>query len=687
MAPVWAPAGRVVLVVCVLLATACSPSPTGSPSPASKSTETAEPSPSPALADTIHVALPTGGEGNGPFGPLTNATSSVGDDYEKAGVINIFLHDALYRYDQRLRPVPSLARSCDPSADGLTITCTLIEATFQNGDPVTADDVVFTYRLMNTNTHVDAVADFTHGDCVTFVSVGDSGCLWEILGSVTKVDDRTVAFHLQRVFTPFLTLVMPSIWIDSEKVIRASYERLHAQLAKVTATALEAQASRLLDAVNSATGNCTEPLQEAAQAASQAGLFVPDRAEYDILPAGEFDACSYAITLAVSLGQAAASLGSDDEITAIALVYPDLDIDRSPIGAGPYKLKSYEPGKRVTVEAWPGFHGGVAATKTFVFDLYPDDDATAKAVARGDAAWLEDYYDADAYRQLADLPSLQLGHPANPFFALIMYNSRPGRLFSDVRLRQAVALCVDKPAAVAAATDGRGVPAYADVAPGTWPYDLAIPKPARDIVAGKALIDSAGWTLGSNGIYQKDGRPLSATIYVRHDAPDRLKFAEIASLQARDCGMDLQLNQSDFGGGLRSILQWPNDAPESKQPFDLYLVITGGGWDPLTHLFASADASTKANPDGINFGGFADSRVDDLLHRIETTYDLDTRANLFRQYQDILADQQPALFLWHQARLDAAARGLRTVDGRLDLDLARWYAFPERMVLDVSSPP
>jgi ABC-type transport system substrate-binding protein len=686
MAPSEAGLRRLIVAfaLVLLLATACSPTPTGTPSPSASASQGAQATPTPALADTIYVAIPSGGEGNFQFGPLSNATSSVGDDYEKAGVINVFLHDALYRYDEHLRPVPSLARSCDPSADGLIITCALIDATFQNGDPVTADDVVFTYRLMNANTHVDAVADFTHGDCVTAVNVGDSGCLWEVLDSVTKVDERTVAFHLQRVFTPFYTLVLPSVWIDSEKVVRASYERLRGKLAGMASNDLADQAGRLSDAVNSPAGDCAPLLQESAQMAAQAGLFVPDRAEYAYLPAGQFDACGYAITLMVELAQAAASLGAADETTAIALVYPELDIGRAPVGAGPYRLTGYEPNKRVTLEAWPGFHGGAPATKTFVFDLYADDDATAKAVARGDAAWLEDYYNADAYRQLKDLPSLRLGHPANPFYATIMYNVRTGQLFSDVRLRQALELCIDKPSIAAAATDGRGVPAYSEVAPGTWASDDQIPKPARDVPAATALVEAAGWARGSDGIYAKGGKRLAATIYVRHDASDRFKFAQNVALEARDCGMDLQPTQGDFGGGLRSILTWPNHAPDSEEPFDLYLVVFGGGWDPLTHVFASDAITTEANPNGVNFGGFSDPRLDELIRGLETTYDLNARADLFRQYQQIVTEEQPALFAWFQARLDAAAKGLRTVDGALDLDAPHWFAFPERLVLETS---
>jgi ABC-type transport system substrate-binding protein len=672
---------RVLASLCALavMGTACSPSPTGSPAASSTPTQAAQATPT--LADTIRVALPGGGPLSVPFGPLTNATSRVfGDDLTKAWVVNFFLHDALYRYDEHARPVPSLAQRCDPSADGLTITCQLAQAAFSDGAPVTAADVVFTYRVMTADTHVDS--DFLFQDCVANIAIGN-GCLWEILDSTLRIDDRTVAFRLKRPLGPFFTLVLPSIWIDSEKVVRAAYERFRAKAVSVDAADLDASARGLQEAVEAPAGNCVPLLQDAVQLAARAGLFVPNRAEFDYLPGGEFDACGfggYAFTLSLALARAAASLAATDDITALALVYPHLDIDRAPVGAGPYRLTEYIPNQRVELEASPTY-GAAPATKHVVFQIYPDEDAAAKAVATGEADWIE-LWTPGAFPQLTAVPSLRTGHAPFTTFYDLSYNVRPGRLFSDVRLRQAVERCVDKPAAVLGATDGQGIPAYASVTPGTWPYDEALPKPARDVAAGKALVEAAGWTVGTDGIYAKSGQRLAATIYVRTDDSRRVKFAQIIGLQTRDCGMDLRPNESDFGGALSQLRTWPNVGPDTDQPFELYAGGEASLFDPLSGRFLSSQITTKANPEGANYGGFSDPRADELMRQIETTYDIDTRADLARQYQEILAAQQPVLFGWHDTRQVAAAAGLRTVDGPLDLDLPFWNAFPERLVLE-----
>ena len=60
-----------------------------------------------------------------------------------------FLYNGLYGYDDRLRPVPALARDlATVSADGLTWTLRLRDGVkFHDGTALTADDVVQTYEL------------------------------------------------------------------------------------------------------------------------------------------------------------------------------------------------------------------------------------------------------------------------------------------------------------------------------------------------------------------------------------------------------------------------------------------------------------------------------------------------------------------------------------------------------------
>lgn len=114
----------------------CSPSP--GPTPTAQS---AVPSPSGAravhYADRIRIGIISPGDHDGTMDVtprrLSNATSWY---YKEEVLIERFLYNGLFRYDETLRPVPDLATGpCDVSQDGLTATCSIRKATFANGTP------------------------------------------------------------------------------------------------------------------------------------------------------------------------------------------------------------------------------------------------------------------------------------------------------------------------------------------------------------------------------------------------------------------------------------------------------------------------------------------------------------------------------------------------------------------------
>ena len=106
--------------------------------------------------------------------------------------------------DGEAQIVPGLADSWDISEDGLTYTFHLHEGvTFQNGDPFTADDVVYTVnRMMDPATlakNTDIYYDIVEG--ATEVYNGEA----ETVSGVTAIDDLTVEFKLVTAYAPFLS--------------------------------------------------------------------------------------------------------------------------------------------------------------------------------------------------------------------------------------------------------------------------------------------------------------------------------------------------------------------------------------------------------------------------------------------------------------------------------------------------
>jgi peptide/nickel transport system substrate-binding protein len=114
------------------------------------------------------------------------------------------VYDTLVMLDSSGQIVPGLAESWESSEDGRTWTFNLREGvTFHNGDPFTANDVVFSInRIKDPEVASPRAGDFA------------------VVDSVEATDDLTVVFNLSQPFSPLLTkLAFSTNVIVSEAVI------------------------------------------------------------------------------------------------------------------------------------------------------------------------------------------------------------------------------------------------------------------------------------------------------------------------------------------------------------------------------------------------------------------------------------------------------------------------------------
>jgi peptide/nickel transport system substrate-binding protein len=97
------------------------------------------------------------------------------------------IYESLVKYDDKLKPMPSLAKSWEISTDGLTYTFHLQDnVKFHDGVPMTADDVLFSVNEFLPKTLAK------HRNTMTRVE------------SVTAPDAKTIVFKLKAPFEPFI---------------------------------------------------------------------------------------------------------------------------------------------------------------------------------------------------------------------------------------------------------------------------------------------------------------------------------------------------------------------------------------------------------------------------------------------------------------------------------------------------
>ncbi len=664
----------------------------------SQATPSATPTSAPTYADRIRIGIVNPGRNEwSDFGPTPLHIGNLTHFFfpTDGEIVTHFLFRALYRLDSVLTPVPDLAAApCETSDNDRTVTCTLLPATFADGSPLTADDVKFTFDLAYSDVCPIGQVTTCWGDPAD-----------KVVSGVEVVDPLTVRFSLSRVDPTFITTILPGLYIESKKNFASQFAAFHAAVASVGSAALREHGDDLNSSImpNDAT-TCQSREADAQAFAAAAGIELADKRNFRVGPAGTLDApdalgatsaaCAW-LELARDSFYGAADSVDAEGMDAEAIAYGLLPLQWHPLGAGAWRLDEADsvPGDHLVLEASPTADPQ-PATRRIEFISYQTRAAAAAAMQTGAIDWLPSPWDESPQiiRDLettANTTTITYAQPAN--WTEIDFNVRSGQLFSDPNLRRALSLCIDRPAAVNAATDGAGAPAASVLGSQFWAADPALPLPARDVATAKGLIEASGWKL-EGGTYGKDGKLLAADIWARSEFLQRVKLAELVAAEAADCGMKLTVKTAPGDKLIRSdpgdhpIWRWPNHPPDSDQPYDLFLIGTVAGAYPdpgrVLQCFKSDEIDTKQNPDGCNNLGYSNAQVDDLLNRADATLDVPIRAGLYRQALDILADELPQLPLFYPLNHVALRSGLTSLAGPLELDKPGWSWQLESLVLE-----
>ena len=287
--------------------------------------------------------------------------------------INSNVFDSLTKLDKDMRIVPMLATSWEISDDGLVYTFHLREgATFHNGRPVVADDVVFT------------------GDRIREQQT-TSATKMDTVESVQALDDHTVQFTLKAPWAPFL-----------------------------------------------------------------------------------------------------------EDVAALAIVAEETvdTLSEEPIGSGPFRFVEWVPNDRIVLEKNPDYDiPGMPRLDRLVIRMLPDGASALTNLEAGevDAVYEVQASDADRFTGRDDI-LFQMPDATNSLYLIEMAIQKYEPL-QDVRVRKALAMCLDKETIRQNIYFGYGEPQWSSLPASSWAY-IEPEEISYDPEAAKALLAEAGYPDG-----------------------------------------------------------------------------------------------------------------------------------------------------------------------------------------------
>ena len=222
------------------------------------------------------------------------------------------------------------------------------------------------------------------------------------------------------------------------------------------------------------------------------------------------------------------------------------DYGSHPIGSGRYIMKQWDKGQQVIFEANPDYYGTEPKMKKVTI-LFMEEDAAYAAVMSGQADLA---YTAASYSDQT-LPGYELlsfetvdnrgfNLPAVKSGTVTDGKTVVGNDFtSDIQVRRAVNIGIDRDEMIDHVLNGYGSPAYSVCDKMPWYNESA--KTEYDPEKAAELLEEAGWKAGADGIREKDGVRAGFTLmYPASDSVRQALAADTAN-QLKKVGIEVKI--------------------------------------------------------------------------------------------------------------------------------------------------
>lgn len=279
---------------------------------------------------------------------------------------------------------------------------------------------------------------------------------------------------------------------------------------------------------------------------------------------------------------------------------------RNPIGAGPYRLVSFQPGQQLIVESNPHYAGKRNNIERLVFVFIDEDSALAAArsrqldIVRVPPSQANVKADGMALVVRESVENRGIAFPMVPAGKPDANGNPVGNdVSADVAIRRAINYAIDRQLLADSILEGHAIPAYSAVQGLPW-YNPQVAFKDADVAKAKSILEEAGWKENASGIREKNGVPAKLTLWYASNDATRRDLAEAVRAMLKPVGIELELKSGSWETVERNMHANPT-------------LFGWGSLDPmeLLHQYGSASAGVGY----YNTGYYRNATVDKHLQQ------------------------------------------------------------------------
>ena len=364
------------------------------------------------------------------------------------------------------------------------------------------------------------------------------------------------------------------------------------------------------------------------------------------------------------------------------------DMPNVPV-SGPFKYKSVTPGQEIDLVRNDNYKNPFdqkpANLDELIMKWYGDADAMIAGYKSGDFDIANDLNDADLPKitdqgdQVKALDSLTyefLRPNWNPDVCstnTAVADRGKGCPVSDPAIREAIRWAVNKDEINSRLLGGAAALGFTNVSPNAWFYSDP-PTYTFDPEKAKSVLDAGGWTVGSDGVREKNGvkakiELCTTTRQVRQDT------LALVSSYLKDVGIDSVVNAVSATDIFASYNEATDQTPcaLSKYHYDLAEHAFSVPLDPLANY--PTYHSSQIEPKGGNDGFIKDPDVDAILDGVKGTVDFAKIKDLMAQWQKVYVEKTIEIPLYFRKEVYLVSPKVVNFTGNPTSQGPTWNAF------------
>lgn len=315
------------------------------------------------------------------------------------------------------------------------------------------------------------------------------------------------------------------------------------------------------------------------------------------------------------------------EIPIVPKKYYDENYSRNPIGSGPYVVKEHKKGEQVIMEANPYYEAPLEFKKLTFLLLKEDGILAAAKAGKLDVAFVPPTFSDQKIKNMTlhayetidsrgiTLPTLPSGNKGKINGLDVEVGND---ITSDVAIRRALTVGLNREELIKLALEGYGKPAYSlcDYLP--WFNEETVVKDG-DIEKAREILITAGWQdVDNDGIFEKNGKKAEFKLY--YNAKDQLRsdLAIAVADQVKRFGIKIEAVGSNwdeiFVVGKANAILWGGGR---HHPYQLYT------------MNSSKVIDTGYN----NMSQYKNEKVDENLEKAMTSINLEESYKYWKKAQ------------------------------------------------------